>query len=197
MKDFWKYLLTVLTVLLMTSAMAYAEEKVGILLEAPIDFCNDVNVHELIDNKTTLLFPKDRFTVMSTADSIVATEEYRKANDMGNVLAEGRGGYTKPMRMDNVIGLGKQMGANYVLFFKLTNDAPQYGRNMLGATVKANIICEIRIMNVAKGMYSINKQIVEKGKSTAIYQGMPSFNHAYLYAFQKAVGLLNFDANAL
>ena len=197
MKYIWKYLLTVLTVLLMTSGMAYAEEKVGILLEAPIEFCNDVNVHELIDNKTALLFPKDRFTVMSTADSIAATEVYRKANDMDNVLAEGRGGYTKPMRMDNVIGLGKQMGANYVLFFKLSNDAPQYGRNMLGATVKANIICEIRVMNVAKGMYSINKQIVEKGKSTAIYQGMPSFNHAYMYAFKKAVGLLNFDVNAL
>lgn len=197
MKGIWKYLLMVLAVLLMTSGIACAQEKVGILLEAPIEFCNDTKVHELIDNKTALLFPKDRFDVMSTADSIAATEAYRKANDMDDVLAEGRGGYTKPMRMDNVTGLGKQMGANYVLFFKLTNDAPQYGRNMLGATVKANIICEIRVMNVAKGMYSINKQIVEKGKSTAIYQGMPSFNHAYLYAFQKAVGLLNFDANAL
>ena len=95
------------------------------------------------------------------------------------------------------MGLGKQMGANYVLFFKLSNDAPQYGGNILGATVKANIICEIRVMNVAKGMYSINKQIVEKGKSTAIYQGMPSFNHAYMYAFKKAVDLLNFDVTAL
>ena len=88
MKDFWKYLLTVLTVLLMTSAMAYAEEKVGILLEAPIEFCNDVNVHELIDNNTALLFPKDRCTVMSTADSIAATDTVDTANtaDITNTL---------------------------------------------------------------------------------------------------------------
>lgn len=197
MKGIIKYILGVLTILFMTTGMAFAQEKVAILLEAPIDFCNDVKVHQLIDEKTATIFPKDRFVVMSAKDSVAATEIYRKNNDMANMISEGRGGYTKPMRPDNVIGLGKQVGADYVLFFKLSNDAPKYGGNMLGATVKANIICEIRVMNVAKGMFSVNKQIVEKGKSTAVYQGMPSFTHAYFYAFSKAVNMLNIDVNAL
>lgn len=197
MKKLVRYLLMIITLLAMTTSMAFAQEKVGILLEAPIEFCNDEKVHELIDNKTAVLFPKDRFEVMTTKDSVAATDNYRKANNMADMINEGRGGYTKPMRMENVIGLGKQMGANYVLFFKLSNDAPKLGGNFLGMTVKANIICEIRVMNVSKGMYSINKQIVEKGKSTAIYQGIPSFNHAYFYAFTKAVNLLTFDANTL
>ena len=196
LKALIKYLLMITTALLLTTGMAFAQEKVGIVLEAPLEFCNDVKVHELIDNKTAQLFPKDRFNVMSTADSIAAVETYRKANNMNDVLNEGRGGYTKPMRMENIEGFGKQIGANYVLFFKLSNDAPKYGRNMIGATVKANIICETRVMNVAKGMYSINKQVVEKGKSTAVYAGIPSFKHAYLYAFTKGIGLLNFYLNA-
>lgn len=197
MKKIVRYLLMIITMLVMTTSMAFAQETVGILLEAPIEFCNDENVHELIDGKTAVLFSKERFDVMSTKDSVAATDAYRKTNNMADMINEGRGGYTKPMRMDNVIGLGKQMGADYVLFFKLSNDAPKMGGNFLGATVKANIICEIRVLNVAKGMYSVNKQIVEKGKSTAIYQGIPSFNHAYFYAFQKAINMLTIDTSTL
>ena len=120
----------IITMLAMTASMAFAQEKVGILLEAPIEFCNDENVHELIDGKTSALFSKDRFYVMSTKDSVAATDAYRKTNNMADMINEGRGGYTKPMRMDNVIGLGKQMGADYVLFFKLSNDAPKMGGNL-------------------------------------------------------------------
>ena len=68
---------------------------------------------------------------------------------------------------------------------------------MRGATVKANLIFDPRVLNVTKSMYSMNKQVVEKGKSTAVYAGIPSFKHAYMYAFTKAIGLLNFDVNVL
>ena len=197
MKRICKCLLMLIAMLVMTCSVAFAEEKIGIVLEAPLDFCNDAEVQSLIDTKASSLFPKDRFKVMSTKDSVEAAANYRKNNKMSDVIGEGRGGYTMPMRKDNVKAFGESIGANYVLFFKLSNDAPKYGTGFYSTSVKANIICEIRVMNVAKDMFTVNKQIVEKGKSTAVYAGLPSFNHAYKYAFTKALQMLTLDVDAM
>lgn len=179
------------------SAVSFAADKVVVLLEAPQVFCNNAEVHAAIDEKTAQLFPKDRFEVMSFADSFKMTEAYRIENGMNETIAEGRGGYTKAFRKENVEAFCKKAAANYVLYFKLYNDNAVYGRNMLGNTAKTTIICETRVLNGGSNAYTFSKQILEKGKSTAVYAGMPSFEHAYLYAFKKALGVLTIDPSAI
>lgn len=186
------------TVLTMTfSSVALAADKVVVLLEAPQVFCKNEEVSTIIDQKTAQLFSKDKFEVVGFADSFKITEAYRIENGMNDTVAQGRGAYTKPFRKENVEAFCKKAGANYVLYFKLYNDNVKYGGNMLGNTAKTNVICETRVLNGANNAYTFSKQIMQQGKSTAIYAGIPSFEHAYLYAFKKALELLTIDTNAL
>lgn len=193
MKNFSRLFLLTMFIMLFTVGVAAAQATVGVFLEAPLTFCNDAKVHQMVDEKAAAIFTKDKFALLPTEKCLSTIQIYREENDMAAVVSSGWSGYALPMKKEHIQAIGKQLGCDYVFFVRMTNDIPRYSSGFMSVSAKTNITCDTRVLNVASGQYTFTKQIITEGKSTAIYMGAPSFEKAYYRAFTKALEEIKID----
>ncbi len=174
-----------------------AKEKIAVFLEAPITFCQEEKVHNMVDEKVALIFEKDKFEVMPLAKAINVVQIYRAENDMTALSASGWGRYAVALKKEDVYSIAKQLECDYVFFVRLSNDMPRYSSGLFHSSAKTTISCDVRVLNVAGNKYTFSKQVYSDGKSTAIYMGAPSFERAYFKAFSKALDKIKIDTSTI
>lgn len=192
----WKTLTLAAAMLALSCSVALAKQRVAVVMDAPETFYNNPTVHEMVDERLKVLFPAADYEVVPMAEGVKATISYRDAKGINSKVVDPRGGYATILKREDIAAIGQRMGCNLVMYSKLSNGATKYGGNMLGTTAKTTVACDLKIYNSAKGMFSFVRQYMEQGKSTAIYAGLPSSEHAYYYAYDKILkGVkLNFAA---
>lgn len=192
-------MLTVM-MLLFTQLFAYANDidqsvdgrpQIGVLLEAPISFCNDTKTNKIVIQKMNMLFPEDKFNVLSLEAGLNAIQVYREEKDMAGLVTNGWTTYAVPLKKEDLLSIGNNLNCNYILFMRLSNDIPSYSNGLFAKSAKTTIICDVRLLDITDKNYKYTKQILSKGRSTAIYMGSPSFKRAYYKAFEKALKEVN------
>lgn len=197
MKKIFKLMVMSILMVMCTMGLASAQEKVAIFLEAPLSFCSDAKVHKMVDEKAAKIFTANKFQLVPLADALSQIQVYREEHDMSSLVSSGWSGYAIPLKKEHVQAIGRNMGADYVFFVRLTNDMPRYSSGFMSLTAKTNISCDARVMNVGQGQYTYMKIINTEGKSTAIYAGTPSFDKAYFRAFEKAFEQIQIDTSKI
>ena len=210
-----KKVLSILFALMMLSSFCYASEvkseesmadkvttakftgevkKLAILLDAPMTYADNEKIRTLVPEKVASIFKKPKFEILPFDDAQMQKKIYREENNM--VTSD----YAtiSALKMADVQALGKQLGADYVLFLNVHNTMPRVGVGFFSMSFKTTITCDMRLMNVADGKYSFMKQVVKDGSSTAVMYGVPSFDSAYRDALSKALeGLSAIDTSNL
>ena len=175
----------------------FAQEKIGVFLDAPITFCQQEKVHKMVDEKVALIFEKEKFEVMPLAQAINAVQIYRAENDMTALSSSDWGRYAVALKKEDIYSIAKELECDYVFFVRLSNDMPRYSSGLFHSSAKTTISCDVRVLNVAGNKYTFSKQVYSDGKSTAIYMGAPSFERAYFKAFSKALDKIKIDTSTI
>jgi hypothetical protein len=162
-------------------------KKVAILLDAPMTYADNENIRKLVPEKATSIFKKPKFQILPFDDAQMQKKIYREEHNM--VTSDYR--TISALKMADVQSLGKQLGADYVLFLNVHNTMPRLGVGFFSMSFKTTITCDMRLMNVVDGKYTFMKQIVRDGSSTAVMYGIPSFDGAYRDALSKSLAELN------
>lgn len=200
MKGLTKVIILTVIMLIFAQFSTYANDidqfvdgrpQIGVLLEAPLSFCNDSKTNKIVIKKMNLLFPDDKFNVLSLDAGLNAIQVYREEKDMTGLVSNGWTTYAVPLKKEDLISIGNKLNCNYILFMRLSNDMPSYSNGLFTKSAKTTIICDVRLLDIAGKNYKYTKQILSKGRSTAIYMGSPSFKRSYYKAFEKALKEVN------
>lgn len=162
-------------------------KKLAILLDAPVTYADNEAIRKLVPEKVAKIFKSPNFEILPFDDAQMQKKIYREEHNM--VTSD----YAtiSALKMADVQALGKQLGADYILFLNVNNTMPRISAGFFSMSFKTTITCDMRLMKVTDGKYSFMKQAVKDGSSTAVMYGVPSFNGAYRDALDKSLEDLN------
>lgn len=193
----WKTLVMTTLALAFSSGICLARERVGIIMDAPETFYTNPKVQEMVDTQINALFPSGNYEVVPMDTGIKAMVNYRNSHGINARVTDPRGGYSTLLKKDDIAGIGRSMNCNLMVYSKLSNGATVMGHSMLSTTAKTTVACDFKVYNSSKGMFTYVRQYMDQGKSTAVYQGLPSSEHAYFYAYQKILKAVKLDLTKL
>jgi hypothetical protein len=155
-------------------------KKIAVLLEAPLTTANNKIFYKIVPEKVAKIFKLPKFDVLPFSVSQTQRKIYREEHNILNVL-----------KMTDVQTIGKQLGADYVLFLIISNNIPRNAQKILSTNLIITITCDIRLMNVTTGEYTFADQVVKDGSGWAFLNIHPSFYDTYSDALNKTLDELS------
>lgn len=148
------------------------------------------NKEEMNFKERLALQNKSQWTFVPTADSDAVVQLYRE--ERGRAVAEdgmvsGMVDRDLALNKDDLAALTKELGADYIFYFRITNSVPTYNYGFLTAGQKVNVITDFRIWDGKQGKYVFVKRYQTTGFSKSFYIGTGSTSHAIEKGLQKAL----------
>lgn len=97
------------------------------------------------------------------------------------------------MSRADMIALSKEFGADYVLYFRVTNTVPTMSVGFMSAGQKTNVTTDFRIFDNAQQKYVFVKRYQTTGSSNSFYAGMGSSSKAVRDGLGKALKQISKD----
>ena len=98
---------------------------------------------------------------------------------------------------DDLGKLSKELGADYIMYFRVTNTVPTVSVGFLSAGQKTNVTTDFRVWDAKKGNYVFVKRYVTTGASNSFYLGMGSASNAVKDGLQKALKQIDKDKDKI
>ena len=89
--------------------------------------------------------------------------------------------------------LSTELGADYIMYFRVTNTVPTVSVGFMSAGQKTNVTTDFRVWDAAKGNYVFVKRYVTTGSSSSFYAGMGSASNAVKDGLEKALKQISED----
>lgn len=140
---------------------------------------------------------KSGLTFIPTSDSDAVVQVYRE--EKGNTLNEDTmvtGTQTRDVSMtkDDLAALSKELGADYIFYFRVTNSMPTFSAGFFSAGQKVNVTTDFRIWDAKQAKYVFMKRYQTTGSSKTIYVGgAGSTSHAVQKGLEKALKKIGED----
>ena len=95
---------------------------------------------------------------------------------------------------EDMVNLCHELGADYILYFRVNNSIPKASVGFMSAGQKTNVTTDFRIWNAKQGKYVFVKRYLTTGASNTIYaRGMGSSSHAVRNGLNKALKEIDKD----
>ncbi len=168
-----------------------AEAKtVGIFLDAPVTWVNNETVRTMVPAKVKEKLTGLGLTLLPFDTTTLAMRTYREDNRM--IVNQY---YAQPLNRADIQKICKELNAQYAIFIQVSNAPPRFSAGLFSMTFRTTVTCDIRVLDVETGKYTVSKEIVKDGSSTAVVAGVPSFDNAYREALEKGLDEMMFKAN--
>lgn len=139
------------------------------------------------------------YTLIPIAESDAIVQIYREekgsaVNIDGAVAMQGR---EMSMTKEDLAELSKELGADYILYFRVTNSMPDYNIGLFGGSQKVNVITDFRVWDTKQGKYTLVKRYQTKGSSSSAYVGTGSTSRAIEKGLTKALEQIEQEKQAV
>lgn len=191
--------------------LAYTGEtkRVSVLLDAPVSYADNEEIRHMVVEKAEELFPSPKFIVNPFEDGQMMKKIYREEHGMATNPETIGYDFGPKLKMADIKAIGESLNADYVLFIQVSNSQPQvsgggtfipFFGSVSSSKVKATITCDIRVLDVKAGRYTVMKEIVKEGKSSStsvmgIGSDGPSFSKAYMEAIERCLYEADIDTS--
>lgn len=173
-------------------------------------FAEPEKVYEEIDNtvkswfypnkdtnfKERLQLKQEVHTIVPTADSDAVVQIYREekgATSNVDSMVTGEQLRDVSMTREDLANLSKELGADYIIYFRVTNTAPTFSVGFMSASQKTNVTTDFRIWSAKEAKYVFIKRYQTTGKSSSFYVGAGSTSHAVKDGLSKALKQITAD----
>ena len=155
----------------------------------------DMNFKERLQLKDAV-----HHTIVPTADSDAVVQIYREekgaASNM-DTMVTGDQARDVSMTRDDLANLSKELGADYIIYFRVTNSAPTITVGFMSAGQKTNVTTDFRVWEAKQEKYVFIKRYQTTGKSSSFYMGMGSASHAVQKGLDKALEQITKDKDKI
>lgn len=161
---------------------------IGIFFEAPATYVNNEDTKKNVQKKVAELFPANKFTILPLDAIIVASEAYRKDNEMTP---------DEPLVGKDIRKIAAGLNCNYVLRINMANTPSRIEIEFPSVSSRSDITCSVGLMDAISGNYLVAVEVINKGKRDATLDRDALFGKSYSDTFNKALKALEIDVNTL
>ena len=157
---------------------------------------SDQSMEELNFKERLALKNKSDLTFIPTADSDAAVQVYREERGRATAddgMVPGMVARDISLDRDDLAALSKELGSDYIFYFRITNSEPTYSAGFFSAGQKVNVTTDFRIWDAKQAKYVFIKRYQTTGSSKSIYVGMGSTSHAIEKGLKKALDKIGND----
>lgn len=94
---------------------------------------------------------------------------------------------------EDFANLSKELGADYIMYFRVTNTVPTISVGFMSAGQKTNVTTDFRVWDAKQGNYVFVKRYVTTGSSSSFYAGVGSASNAVKDGLEKALKQIDKD----
>ncbi len=108
------------------------------------------------------------------ADSDATVQIYREENGLVanyDYMVAGVQARDMSMSKDDLANLSTKLGADYILYFRITNSMPTFSGGFMSAGQKVNVVTDFRVWDAKQKNYTFVKRYQTKGSSSTFYAG--------------------------
>ena len=177
--------------------------QVAVLLDTPSGyFAEPEKVYESIQNTLNNIFKgSSLYKVQPLGETDAYLQIYREEHDLANNMENGYmtvAGRDLSLKKENVNELCKSLGADYVIYTRVTNSMPRYTGGFWSAGQKVNVVLDFRVWSNKKEDYVYTKRTTTTGSSSTFYVGgVGSSSHAVEDGLKKGLQEVEKDATKI
>ncbi len=147
--------------------------------------------------QAAVLEQSGKHTLIPVGDSDAIVQIYREEKGVTvNEDSSGNSGTSireLAMTKEDLSNLSQELGADYIMYFRVTNTVPTTSVGFMSAGQKTNVTTDFRIWNAKAGNYAFVKRYVTTGSSNSFYLGAGSASHAVKAGLEKALKQISKD----
>lgn len=168
---------------------AAGETKVAVILEIPNAVLSEPEiVYKNLDSTIEKIFKGySRFEIIPVKETSLYFQLYQEENDLLNSLEPS-------LKKSNLTELCEHFEADYLIYVRVANGISKFSMGLFSASQKVNVTTDFRIWSSAKEDYVYLKRNQTTGKSTSVYVGVGSAEHAIEKGLKKGLKEVESDA---
>ncbi len=148
--------------------------------------------HALNNGKSNILVP------ISDSDAIVQIYREEKGAAMSSdQMVTGTQTRNMIITKYDLAKLSKELKADYILYFRVTNTVPTVSVGFFSAGQKTNVTTDFRVWDAAQQNYVFVKRYVTTGSSSSFYAGVGSSSNAVKDGLEKALKQIDKDKSQI
>lgn len=135
-------------------------------------------------------------TLIPASESDAIVQIYREEKGVAastDQMVTGMQGRDLTLTKADFANLSTELGADYIMYFRVTNTVPTVSVGFMSAGQKTNVTTDFRVWDAAKGNYVFVKRYVTTGSSSSFYAGMGSASNAVKDGLEKALKQISED----
>lgn len=146
----------------------------------------------LNNGKSHILVP------VSDSDAIVQIYREEKGTAMSSdQMVTGMQARNMIITKADLAKLSKDLKADYILYFRVTNTVPTISVGFFSAGQKTNVTTDFRVWDAAQQNYVFVKRYVTTGSSSSFYAGVGSASNAVKDGLEKALKQIDKDKSQI
>lgn len=98
---------------------------------------------------------------------------------------------------EDLAKLSKELGSDYIMYFRVTNTIPTVSVGFMSAGQKTNVTTDFRVWDAKKENYVFVKRYVTTGSSSSFYLGAGSASNAVEDGLEKALKQIDKDKDKI
>ena len=148
--------------------------------------------HTLKSGEQIVLVP------ISDSDGIVQVyREEKGAAVSSDEMITGTNARNIAITKEDLTKLSKELGSDYIMYFRVTNTVPTVSVGFLSAGQKTNVTTDFRVWDARKESYVFVKRYVTTGSSSSFYLGAGSASNAVEDGLRKALKQIDKDKDKI
>ncbi len=148
--------------------------------------------HTLKSGEQIVLVP------ISDSDGIVQVyREEKGAAVSSDEMITGTNARNIAITKEDLAKLSKELGSDYIMYFRVTNTVPTVSVGFLSAGQKTNVTTDFRVWDAQKESYVFVKRYVTTGSSSSFYLGVGSASNAVEDGLRKALKQIDKDKDKI
>ena len=168
---------------------AAPETTVAVILELPHAVLSEPQiVHKNLDETLNKIFGDySRFKIIPVEETSLYFQLYLEENDLLN-------SFDSYLKKENLSELDQYFESDYLIYVRVSNGISKFSAGLFSASQKVNVTTDFRVWSEEKSDYVYLKRFQETGKSTSVYVGIGSAEHAIEKGLKKALKQIEKDA---
>lgn len=163
-------------------------------------FPSDEAMKEMTFSERLALKQQEQHVLVPTSESDAIVQIYREEKGSAvnaDEMVTGTQARDITMTKADFANLSKELGADYIMYFRVTNTVPTISVGFMSAGQKTNVTTDFRVWDAKKGNYVFVKRYVTTGSSSSFYAGVGSASNAVKDGLEKALKQIDKDKSKI
>lgn len=139
-------------------------------------------------------------TLVPAADSDAIVQIYREEKGIAvssDQMVTGMQVRDTTMTKEDMANLCTELGADYIIYFRVTNTMPTMTSGFMSIGMKTNVTTDFRVWSAKEARYTYAKRYITTGSSSSFYMGVGSASNAVKDGLEKALEQIDEDKAAI